>query len=67
MNEQTAVWVRAFIGPAVAAALGAGSAYMAIREDLALTIHRVDTLTETSKDHEGRLREIERRKGQGQT
>lgn len=62
MNAEMSAWMRTLVGPAIAAALGAGSAYMAIREDLALTIHRVDSLSDVAKDHETRLREIERAK-----
>jgi hypothetical protein len=63
MTENGAVWVRSFIGPFFAAVMGAVGAYMGIRADLAVTIHRVDVIESSKIDHEKRLRELERERG----
>lgn len=65
MNEQTAAWIRSFIGPVAAAGMGAVAAYLGIRSDLYILIHRVDVQEQVTKDHEDRIRDIERSKRNG--
>lgn len=63
MTDNAAAWIRSFVGPVAAAAMGGIAAYMGIRADLSVTIHRVDVQEQITRDHESRLREIEREKG----